>query len=49
MLTLETGVELEKDPLQYASGGNGFHVNPVFFFNVFRGDKHFDPLIIGLC
>ena len=43
-------VEFEKHPLHYASGdGWGFHGRPVFFFNIFSRDLHFDALILGFC
>ena len=43
------GDEFEKYPLHYVSFfGVGIHVKPVFFFDIFSGDSHFDALIIGL-
>ena len=45
----ETPDEFEKHPFHYASFlGWGFHAKPVFFFDIFSGDPHFDALIIGL-
>ena len=49
-LTAGIGVWIWKAPLAHsASGGWRFHAKPVFFFNIFDGDLHFDALIIELC
>ena len=40
------GDEFDKHPLHYVSFlGLGFHAKPVFFFNIFSGDPHFDTLM----
>ena len=47
-LTPEEGVEFEKLLFHTVHLRVGFHLKPVFFFNIFSGDVHFDALIIGL-
>ena len=46
----EIGGWIWKTPFAHSpSRGWRFHAKPVFFFNIFCGDLHFDALIIGLC